>query len=793
MTEMPSDTPPGYMPNAMLPAGTQIIGTYEIEKHLNTGGMGEVYRGRNIHTAEPVAIKIVLPALAHDPKILSLFQKEATILNRLSHEAIVRYQIFTVDPGIQRPCLVMEFVDGESLADHMHRGPMPTDQVCTMLARVASGLGAAHKLGVVHRDLSPDNVILQDGLVEHSKIIDFGIAKAATIGKKGTLIGGDFAGKFGYVAPEQLGKYGRDVTARSDIYSLGLLAAAACRGEPIDMGDDFYEALEARNKVPDLSDIDPAMHPLLERLLQPDPKDRPESMAEVLTLIPGYGGGNTQPPSGYSVPPRSQPPLSQPPQSQPPQSLAPQSAPPQSQPPAWQPSAEPRAMPGPAAPTMLSTPPEPPVQPVSPPPVAERPASAPRPMPTAIEPLPPAGSVPPPAWAPPPPSQRQQAPATTVFMPSAPPPEAEAPVSAPPPVQSAPPRPARQETDSPFGPPPTSAAPTPAPAYQPTPAPAPAKSGGRGGLMAAVAVVVLGGIGAGAWFGGLIPHGGGTPTGPKLANVPPVEPTPTPTPTPKPTPTPTPQPTPQPKPTPTPTPTPTPKPVEPTPVVKPVEPTPAPKPAPVPPSPLQNVLNIFGTDSCAYAEAANTAGAVTAFASKVSLVAVLQRSLTQVEGKAPDLTAHMVTPAQCPALQLASGLGATAPDPRTLKITLDSDVIKSSDKIRGTLHAAAGQSVVLLMIDGNGIAYDLTPQLVRKGDGSATFSTSLAVPVIGTQTRMVPLLFLAAAAPSAFDGSKLTSARAQTAQELVPILKQQVSARGPGSAVALGYAQFSFP
>ena len=347
----------------MLPAGTQIIGTYEIEKHLNTGGMGEVYRGRNIHTSEPVAIKIVLPALAHDPKILALFQKEATVLNRLNHDAIVRYQIFTVDPGIQRPCLVMEFVDGESLADHMHHGPMPTDQVCIMLARVASGLGAAHKLGVVHRDLSPDNVILQDGLVEHSKIIDFGIAKAATIGKKGTLIGGDFAGKFGYVAPEQLGKYGRDVTERSDIYSLGLLAAAACRGEPLDMGDDFYMALERRNVVPDLSDIDPVMHPLLERLLQPDPKDRPASMAEVLALIPGYGGGMTQPPSGVSMPPRSQPPQSVPPQSQPPQSVPPPAA------------------------TMLSTPPEAFAQPSTPPaPVSERPVSTPRPapMPTAI-------------------------------------------------------------------------------------------------------------------------------------------------------------------------------------------------------------------------------------------------------------------------------------------------------------------------------------------------------------------------------------------------------------------------
>jgi hypothetical protein len=205
------------------------------------------------------------------------------------------------------------------------------------------------------------------------------------------------------------------------------------------------------------------------------------------------------------------------------------------------------------------------------------------------------------------------------------------------------------------------------------------------------------------------------------------------------------------------------------------------------------VLNIFGTDSCAYAETANAAGAVTAYATKVSLVAVLQRSLMQVEGKIPDLTAHMVTAAQCPAVALVSGLSATAPDPRSLKITLDHDVMKSTDKIAGSLQAAAGQSVVLLMIDGNGLAYDLTPQLVRKGDGTATFSTSLKVPTFGTQGRTVPLLFLAAAGPGAFDAAKLAAAPAQTAQALVPILKDEVSARGPGSAVALGYAQFSFP
>ena len=138
-----------------------------------------MYRGHNIHNGEPVAIKIVLPSLAHDPKIVALFQKESTTLSRLSHEAIVRYHVFTNDPQIGRPCLVMEFVSGTPMSERIEAGAMPLDQVKVMLRRVASGLEKAHRAGVVHRDMSPDNIILEDGLVEHAKLIDFGIAKSS--------------------------------------------------------------------------------------------------------------------------------------------------------------------------------------------------------------------------------------------------------------------------------------------------------------------------------------------------------------------------------------------------------------------------------------------------------------------------------------------------------------------------------------------------------------------------------------------------------------------------------------
>ncbi|MBZ9938984.1 protein kinase [Mesorhizobium sp. BR1-1-16] len=263
--------------------GTQLSGTYELDERIAFGGMGEVWRGHNIQTGDHVAIKIVLPELARDQTVLSLFRKEASILNHLSHDAIVRYHVFTVDPGIARPYLAMEYVDGESLFDIMRRGPMPVHDVYRLCHRLASGLAAVHKAGAIHRDLSPDNVILPGGQVDRAKIIDFGIARSVSFGGE-TLIGDKFAGKYGYVSPEQLGLYGGDVTDRSDIYSLGLVLAAALRGRPLDMSGSQLDVVLKRQAVPDLSEIDESIRSIIEAMLQPDPQERPASMAEIARL-----------------------------------------------------------------------------------------------------------------------------------------------------------------------------------------------------------------------------------------------------------------------------------------------------------------------------------------------------------------------------------------------------------------------------------------------------------------------------------------------------------------------------
>jgi serine/threonine protein kinase len=268
-----------FLPRTGLAPGVRLNGIYEIERLIATGGMGEVYQGRAIQTGDAVAIKIVRPDMAQDANVLALFRNEASALHNLYNEAIVRYYVFTVDPATQATYLAMEFVDGQPLSDRLKQGPLPFEEVDLLRRRIASGLDAAHMLGITHRDVSPDNIILPGGQVTRAKIIDFGIAKSKLAEK--TVIGSGFAGKYNYVSPEQLGLYGAEVTGKSDIYSLGLVLAEALGGRPLDMGGTQMQILEKRRRVPDLSAIDKRIRPLLARMLAPDPKDRPADMAEV--------------------------------------------------------------------------------------------------------------------------------------------------------------------------------------------------------------------------------------------------------------------------------------------------------------------------------------------------------------------------------------------------------------------------------------------------------------------------------------------------------------------------------
>ena len=259
--------------------GTRLNDLYEIDHLIAVGGMGEVYRGHVIETGDPVAIKTIRPDFAENAHALALFRKEAAALFNVHHGAVVRYFVFSIDRQLDLPYLAMEFVTGESLAEAIKRGPLTFASLEILRHRLASGFQAAHEVGIVHRDVSPDNVILPDGDVARAKIIDFGIARTPLAGQ--TVIGQGFAGKYNYVSPEQFGLQGGDVTAKSDIYSLGLVLAEASLGRPLDMGASPAEFIARRSTVPDLTGIDPRLIPVLEAMLRPDPRMRPDSMADV--------------------------------------------------------------------------------------------------------------------------------------------------------------------------------------------------------------------------------------------------------------------------------------------------------------------------------------------------------------------------------------------------------------------------------------------------------------------------------------------------------------------------------
>lgn len=272
-----------------LAPGTTLNGVYVIDRRIAQGGMGEVYSGRAIATGDRVAIKMVLPEHSKDELIISLFRREAATLHNLFHDAIVRYYLFSVDPVIERPYLVMEYASGPSLGTHLKQhGPLSGRALTTLRRRLASGLDAAHQIGVFHRDISPDNIILVDSDVAKAKLIDFGIAKQQN--SDVTLIGTAMAGKLNYVSPEQLGMNGGMVDARSDIYSLGLVLAEAASGRPLPMTGSQLDLIEKRRAVPDLDTLPSDLSPLIRRMLSPDPADRPASMAEVAAW--GDGGGD---------------------------------------------------------------------------------------------------------------------------------------------------------------------------------------------------------------------------------------------------------------------------------------------------------------------------------------------------------------------------------------------------------------------------------------------------------------------------------------------------------------------
>ena len=209
----------------MLKPGGRVLGRYRVEALLGKGAMGQVFRGLHEHLDLPVAIKVL--HVASTPDILSRFEREAKLMARVRHPNAVAVQDYGfLEDG--SPCLVMEFLNGESLDERLRRiGAMPWHDGLRLAQGLLAGLGALHAAGVLHRDLKPSNVVLS-GDPEVPKLIDFGIARPTDAEDSRITRTGVLVGTPAYMAPEQLLCTALD--ARCDLYSLGLILYEALSG-----------------------------------------------------------------------------------------------------------------------------------------------------------------------------------------------------------------------------------------------------------------------------------------------------------------------------------------------------------------------------------------------------------------------------------------------------------------------------------------------------------------------------------------------------------------------------------
>jgi len=266
-------------PGDMFQPGDLLNNTYRIEMLLGRGGTSDVYKARSEISGNLVALKVLKQELAGNEDFTVLMTREENI-REIRHDAVVRYSENHRTPEGQI-YLLMDFIDGPGMDKKLKQGPMSADDLLIVGRRVAEGLQAAHARNIVHRDLSPDNIILRGGDPAQAVIIDFGIAKDTNPGAQ-TIVGNEFAGKYSYAAPEQLSG---DTDARADIYSLGALLLANFRGAPPNLGANPMEVVENKQKPLDTSGVPQPLKGLIDRMCDPDKDKRLGDAGLVLAYI----------------------------------------------------------------------------------------------------------------------------------------------------------------------------------------------------------------------------------------------------------------------------------------------------------------------------------------------------------------------------------------------------------------------------------------------------------------------------------------------------------------------------
>ncbi len=211
--------------------GTLLDGRYRVEARIASGGMSTVYRGLDVRLDRPVALKVMDARYAGDVQFLARFQREARAIARLKDPGLVA--IYDQGDDGVHPFLVMELIEGGTLRELLReRGPMPPHAVAAVLRPVLSGLGVAHRAGLVHRDVKPENVLISDD--GEVKLVDFGLVRAtAEAGITSTSV---ILGTAAYLSPEQV--LGTEVGPRSDVYSAGIMAFELLTGAMPFRGDN---------------------------------------------------------------------------------------------------------------------------------------------------------------------------------------------------------------------------------------------------------------------------------------------------------------------------------------------------------------------------------------------------------------------------------------------------------------------------------------------------------------------------------------------------------------------------
>src|SRR5262245_5731881 len=275
------------------------LGPYEIVSLLGSGGMGEVYKGRDPRLGRDVAIKIIPSAFAADAERLTRFEQEARATAALTHPNIVA--VYDVGRHDNSPYIVSELLDGETLRDRLSGGPLPVRKAVECAAQIARGLAAAHEKGILHRDLKPENVfITTDGRV---KILDFGLAKLTQSEPAISLASalpttapqtnpGVVLGTVGYMSPEQV--RGLVADHRSDIFALGVILYEMLSGRRAFRGETAMDTMTAilKEDPPDLPlaerHIPPGLERIVDRCIDKSPTGRFKSADDLAFALEAF-------------------------------------------------------------------------------------------------------------------------------------------------------------------------------------------------------------------------------------------------------------------------------------------------------------------------------------------------------------------------------------------------------------------------------------------------------------------------------------------------------------------------